>query len=103
MLLIVALMPSSLAAGVAEALGAGLWLILAAAFAIAGFYVIAVVTRRWARRQGLPPPFTLAELRDLRARGQITEAEFASLRQALLEQAARGSDSTTEGKRSPSG
>jgi len=95
-------MPSSLAVGAAEALGAGFWLILAAVLAIAGFYIGAAV-RRWSRRQVGRPPFTLAELRDLRARGQITEAEFAALRQALLEQARIATDSTVERQRSQSG
>jgi hypothetical protein len=88
----------ALAAGTAEALGAGFWLILAAVLAAAGFYVAAAV-RRWSRRQAGLPPFTLAELRELRSRGQITEAEFAALRQALLEQAHRATDSTVERQR----
>ena len=40
--------------------------------------------RKWAQREEPVGSFTLEDLRDLRARGQITEQEFAALRAALL-------------------
>jgi hypothetical protein len=40
--------------------------------------------RNWIHSEQLPEPFTLQDLRDLRAAGQITPEEFETMRAALL-------------------
>jgi|GEM_PF-1312860 len=60
-----------------------LWFAVAAAAALAGFY-IAVAVRRWAQGSDTVQTFTFQDLRDMRARGQIDEREFAAMRAALL-------------------
>jgi len=42
--------------------------------------------RRLLRHQSSEQPFTIQGLRDLRARGQITEQEFEAMRAAVLQQ-----------------
>jgi uncharacterized protein (DUF58 family) len=77
------------AADMGEVLGVALWVMLAAALALAGGYLVAAVRRRL--HHELPTqPFTLQELREMRGREQITEREFQALRAALLGRAAAG-------------
>ena len=64
-------------------LSVGLWLMLAAVLGLAGTY-LAVKVKQWARREQAPEAFTLQDLREMRARCEISEAEFESLRAALL-------------------
>lgn len=64
----------------------GLWVMVAAILAIGGISV-AMAVRRWAHREQPPEAFTLQDLRELRARNEISEQEFAALRAALLSQA----------------
>ncbi len=56
---------------------------LAAIVGIAGIYV-AMSVRRWSRREQSPDSFTLQELREMRARQQISEQEFQALRAEIL-------------------
>lgn len=51
---------------------------------LAGTAVI-VWTRRWIRRDPGVEPFTFQDLRDMKARGEINEREFAIMRAALLD------------------
>ncbi len=69
--------------GSEEILSVFLWSVLAACVAVAGFYAAAAV-RRWAQRSQSTGSFTLQDLREMRARGQITEQEFAAMRAAML-------------------
>lgn len=62
---------------------AGLWVMVAAVLAVAGLRA-ALALREWARREQRAEPFTLQDLRELRARQQISEAEFQALRAAVL-------------------
>lgn len=58
-------------------------LALAAAAAVAGLFV-ALAVRRWSQRDEPAPNFTFQDLREMRARGDISESEFAAMRAALL-------------------
>ena len=60
-----------------------LWFVVAAAVAVAGFYVAAAV-RRWTERDQPVVSFTFQDLRDMRARGEISAREFVLMRSALL-------------------
>ncbi len=40
--------------------------------------------RRWSRRDTPAEPFTVQDLRDMRARGEITEREYMAMRAALI-------------------
>lgn len=73
---------------IARVLYVGLWVMLAAVLAIGGLR-IAVVIRRRLHAAESPPPFTLQDLRDMRARQEITEQEFNALRAGLLAQLRR--------------
>ena len=70
-------------ADVGGPLAIGLWVMLAAVLALGGF-LVALKVKSWSRRDQSPEPFTLQGLRDMRARKEITEREFSSLRAALL-------------------
>jgi uncharacterized membrane protein len=60
------------------------WLVFAAVVIVGGF-VVAVAVRRWVQREERAVgSFTFQDLRDMRARGEITEQEFAAMRTALL-------------------
>jgi uncharacterized membrane protein len=59
------------------------WFLLVAGLAAAGLYA-AVALRRWSNRDQRSENFTFQDLRDMRARGDITEAEFKAMRGALL-------------------
>ncbi len=61
------------------------WFVLATAAALAGFYLV-IAVRRWAQKDERVTTFTLQDLREMRARGQITESEFAAMRATLLAQ-----------------
>lgn len=61
------------------------WLVVVVAAILAGFAAV-VAVRKWARREVRAEAFTIQDLRDLRARGQITEAEFVAMRAALLQE-----------------
>jgi len=60
-----------------------LWFAAVVVAGVCGFY-LAMRVRKWAQRDERAGNFTLQDLRDLRARGQLTEQEFAALRAALL-------------------
>ncbi len=59
--------------------------VVAAVLALAGFYV-AVAVRRWTQREETVANFTFQDLRDMKARGEITEPEFKAMRAAVLAQ-----------------
>jgi hypothetical protein len=52
--------------------------------AILGGVIIVLTVRKWSRRDVRTETFTIQGLRELRARGQISEQEFAAMRAALL-------------------
>ncbi len=60
-----------------------LWFAVGAGFMLAGLYAV-VAIRRWIHREDKISTFTFQDLRDMRARGEITEQEFAAVRNALL-------------------
>lgn len=62
-----------------QAFSAGMWMMLVIALAVAGL-MAAKWVKRWAQRPDLPASFTLQDLRDMRSRGEISEAEFARLK-----------------------
>jgi hypothetical protein len=76
--LVVAALP-----GAGELLTVFLWFAAVAVAGVCGFY-LAMRVRKWAQRDERVGNFALQDLRDLRARGQISEQEFAALRAALL-------------------
>lgn len=76
--LVVAALP-----GAGELLTIFLWFATVAVAGVCGFY-LAMRVRKWAQRDERVGNFTLQDLRNLRARGQISEQEFAALRAALL-------------------
>jgi uncharacterized membrane protein len=49
---------------------------------------VALKVRRWSRQDDQREPFTLQELREMRARHEISEQEFQALRGQLLGRAA---------------
>ena len=71
------------ASDLSGALNASLWVMLAAILAVAGMY-LATRVKRWSRRDQSPEAFTLQDLREMRARSEISEAEYSRLRAALL-------------------
>jgi hypothetical protein len=83
-------------ADTSNALTGSLWLMLAIVLAIGGLYVIRAV-KRWSRKDEAPEIFTLQDLRDMHARNEITEQEYATLRAELLGRA-RAADSSTVSK-----
>jgi hypothetical protein len=56
---------------------------IVAALAIGGF-LVAQLVKKWSRREEQAQNFTLQDLRELRARGQISDAEFTAMRAAIL-------------------
>lgn len=64
------------------------WLILLVGFTVAGGVVIMFV-RRWLRDEkgGGGTGFTLQDLRDLHASGELSEEEFTRARTAMIERA----------------
>ena len=75
----------SAVAGAGDVLGIFIWFIVAAVLVLCGYYV-AVAVRRWVQRDETVATFTIQDLRDMRARGQISDQEFAAMRTALLAQ-----------------
>ena len=71
--------------GPADILTVFLWFGLAALLALIGWWV-ALAVRRWAQRDDAVVSFTFQDLREMRARGQINDREFAAMRAALLAQ-----------------
>lgn len=61
------------------------WFAIAAVIAMGGS-LVAVAVRRWAQRDDPAENFTFQDLREMRARGDITVKEFATMRAALLSQ-----------------
>ena len=60
-----------------------LWVMLAAVLAISALYV-ALAVKRYLQREARPEPLTLQDLREMRARNEISDQEFAALRAAIL-------------------
>lgn len=61
------------------------WFTVAAVLGLGGYYIV-VAVRRWVQREESIGTFTIQDLRDMRARGQINDQEFAAMRSALLAQ-----------------
>ena len=59
------------------------WFAVAAGVALVGFFVAAAV-RRWTQHDEAAQNFTFQDLRDMRARGDISAQEFDAMRAALL-------------------
>ncbi|MBU0637782.1 MAG: SHOCT domain-containing protein [Planctomycetes bacterium] len=66
-----------------DMLAAFLWVSVAALAAIAGMVVIRTV-RNWARRDEVTAPFTIQDLREMRARGELSDEEYEAMRAAIL-------------------
>lgn len=78
------------------------WMLVVVAAVLAG-YVIVTVVRRWAHRDEKVVTFTFQDLREMRATGSISEAEFNAMRNVLLRQIEKESSSGEErGKRGAS-
>lgn len=60
-----------------------MWLAVAVVAVGIGVAIIGIV-RRWSQREEKIEAFTFQDLRDMRARGDITEAEFAAMRHTVL-------------------
>lgn len=75
----------SAVAGAGDFLSIFIWFVIAAILVLCGYYV-AVAVRRWVQRDETVATFTIQDLRDMRARGQISDQEFAAMRTALLTQ-----------------
>lgn len=67
----------------ADILSIFLWISGAAVAAIVGLFVARAV-RNWSRSQEAADPFTIQDLREMRERGEISQAEFESMRGAIL-------------------
>lgn len=74
-----------LAVGDADLVGVFLWFAVVAVASLAGFYLV-VALRRWMQRETRVESFTLQDLRDMRARGDISDQEFSAMRAAMLAQ-----------------
>lgn len=61
------------------------WLAIVVGAIVAGIAVVYGV-RRWAQREEPAQTFTFEDLRQMRERGDITEIEYAAMRNALLTQ-----------------
>jgi uncharacterized membrane protein len=62
------------------------WFVAATLAAFVGLYLVRRAARRWAQRDDRAASFTMQDLRDMRARGEITEQEFAAMRATLVGQ-----------------
>lgn len=62
-----------------------LWASVALGLIFAGVVVV-VVVRRWARTEIHADSFTVGDLREMLARGDITEPEFRAMRSRIIEQ-----------------
>lgn len=83
------------AAGPGDMLLIGMWLAVTAGLGLAGLWIVMAVKRRLTRQEQ-SEPFTLQDLREMRARGEISEQEFSSLRSALLGRATERMRSTPD-------
>ena len=72
-------------AGANDFLAIFVWFGVAAVLGLTGYYIV-VAIRRWIQRDEEVATFTIQDLRDMRARGQISDQEFAAMRAALLAQ-----------------
>ncbi len=70
---------------------AGMWMMLVAALS-AGGLLAAKWARRWAQRSEESHAFSLQDLRDMRERGDISEAEFTRLKSEITAVARAGRD-----------
>lgn len=81
-----------------ELFGAAVWVAVLAAVALAVVFFIS----RWMRSRMFASkasdPFTLQDLRELRAAGQITETEYESMRSSLLGRHAGGDGAGADGE-----
>jgi hypothetical protein len=75
--------PLLAATDLGTALTIGLWIMLAAVLAIGGIYA-ALAVKRWVQRDEPVEVLTLQDLREMQARGQITEKEYEILRAGIL-------------------
>ena len=89
-------------ADLAPVLSRSLWVMLAAVLAlgVAGIFA-GVAVKRWSRREEAVEVFTLQDLREMRDRGEITEAEFAALRAEVLGRAAAGASAASTDESGP--
>ncbi len=76
---------AGLAVGDADLVSVFLWFAVVAVASLAGFYLV-VALRRWMQREARVESFTLQDLRDMRARGDISDQEFSAMRSAMLAQ-----------------
>ena len=76
------------------------WFAVAAVIALGGFFA-AVAVRRWAQRDEPTQNFTFQDLRDMRARGEITPREFAAMRASLLAELDLDDSTDGEGESGP--
>ena len=60
-----------------------MWFAVAAVASLVGFFIV-VYVRKWAQRDERIENFTFQDLRDMRARGEISEQEFQAMRGTLL-------------------
>lgn len=74
-------------AKIANALTTALACMAVAIAAIAGFYLTRAI-KRWMAREAPAEPFTLQDIREMKARGEIDEREFQAMRAAILGAAA---------------
>jgi uncharacterized membrane protein len=71
--------------GTGELLTIFAWFVIVALAAVGGIYLVMVV-RRWTQREQRTATFTIQDLRDMRARGDISEPEFVAMRATILTQ-----------------
>jgi uncharacterized membrane protein len=69
--------------GAGELLTIFVWSVVATIAVLGGLYLARAV-RRWTQREERVGGFALQDLRDMRARGEINDQEFAAMRAALL-------------------
>lgn len=67
------------------------WLVVPVVALALGYFVVRGV-RRWAQQEVKADTFTFQDLRDMRARGDISEREFAVMRDTLLAQVQQDAD-----------
>ncbi len=96
------LTPLATGASGSEMLTFFLLFVVAAALALVGFYV-AVAVRRWSQRDQAVANFTFQDLRDMKARGEITEQEFKAMRSVVLAQVKAAADAAPPEAAPPDG
>ena len=69
--------------GASELLTIFAWFAIVALAAVGGIYLVMAV-RRWAQHEQRAATFTIQDLREMRARGDISDQEFAAMRSAIL-------------------